>query len=623
MNWLSHMGLQKKSYIYVGSGLLAIIILVTLLSFQTINQSIDYVSQQRLLVAENVARGIDELVSHMRTEAKYSAYILGNEWQDNADFVSFDQLKLENDRIQYHVLAFHQMDVVVTSALLDSKGNVLQMVPFVDGQVGQNKSGTLAISTALNSGQVFVEVGKALFTQENPTLSIVVPVTDEQEIIRGLFVVDVPGFPNAIGFGSLLQYWSTNYDLELIDNNGNVLIGGSNTVGNEKSRHWAEIEALMHEKPSGVAEHREDEQEKAHIVSFALLNQVPWAVTVEQPTEIILELPIIILQRMLIAMGIALLIAIGLIWGFTRQIIRPIQTLATMVEYFGTGNLQAEIPYMGEDEIGVLARNFEGMRQQLKESLDEINLWNKELEHRVNEAVGEQKVLNRQLQQQNEERRNLLGKIITSQEEERRRIARELHDDLSQTLTGLVINIATAEMLTNSDPKAAKKSLESIRLQTSEAVEEVRRLMRDLRPSLLDDLGLVPAISWYAENYIGPSGIEAKLEILGSDQRLSPSVEIVIFRVIQEAITNVVKHSQAKTVNIGINFSPSAISGSVEDDGIGFNIASLDQASSEGMGLLGMQERIELLKGTFTIESHPQKGGTRVYFEIPLEENSG
>ena len=622
MNWFPHMGLQKKSYIYVGSGLLAIIFLVTLLSFQTINQSIDYVSQQRLVVAENVARGIDELVNHTRTEAEYSAYILGNDWQDDTGFPSFDKLNTENNRMLYHLLTFHQIDIASTSAFLDTQGNVLQMAPVIDGQVGQNKSEILSIRTALDSGRVFVEVEEALFTKESPTLSIVVPVIDEQEIIRGLLVVDVPEFPNAIGFGSLLQYWSANYNLELIDNNGNVLLGGSNTISNEKSAHWGAIKALIDENLSGVTEHHNDEEEKTHIVSFALLNQVPWVVTVEQPKENILELPFIILRRMLIAIGVALLIAIGLIWGFTRQIIRPIQTLATTVINFGAGNLHTEIPNMGEDEIGVLAKNFERMRQQLNESLNEIKLWNTELEHRVSKATLEQKVLNEQLRQQSEERGNLLGKILTTQEEERRRIARELHDDLSQMLTGLVLNIATTEMLINSDPTAAKKRLESIREQTSKAVKEVRRLMRDLRPNLLDNLGLVPAISWYAENYIGPSGIEAKLDILGSDQRLTPSVEIVIFRVIQEAITNVVKHSQAKTVYIRINFSPSAIIGSVEDDGIGFNITSSDYASSSGMGLLGMQERIELLKGTFTIKSDPQKSGTQVHFEIPREHSN-
>ncbi len=499
MKWLSHMGLQKKSYVFVGSGLLAIIILVTLLSFETINQSIDYVSEQRLVVAENVARGIDELINHAHTEAVRSASILGNDWQDDTEFPSFDELSSENDRMQDHLLTFHQMDVAVTSAFLDTQGKVSQIAPFIDGHVGQDKNETLAIRTALDSMMVFIEVKKALFTEESPTLSFVVPVINEQEIISGLLVVDIPEFPSAIGFGSLLQYWSANYNLELIDNNGNVLVGGSNTISSGKSRHWDMIKVLMLEELSGVAEHHEDEEEKAHIVSFALLNMVPWAVTVEQPKEKILELPIIILQRMLIAIGVALLIAIGLIWGFTRQIIRPIQILATTAENFGTGNLQTEVPNMGQDEIGILARNFEHMRQQLNESLNEINFWNKELEHRVNEATREQKVLNAQLRQQSEERRNLLGKIITTQEEERRRIARELHDDLSQTLAGLVLDIATAEMLTNSEPETAKKRLESIREQTSEAVEEVRRLIRDLRPSLLDDLGLVPAIGWYAE----------------------------------------------------------------------------------------------------------------------------
>ncbi len=619
---LANIGLRKKTFIYVGSGLLAIIIIVTLLSFQIINQSIDYVSQQRLVVAENVARGIDELVNHAHTEAVRSASILGNNWQDDTDFPSFDELHTENDRMQDHLLTFHLMDVDVTSAFLDTQGRVVQIAPFIDGHIGQNKNKALAIRTALDSRRVFIEVEKAIFTEESPTLSIVVPVINEQEIIRGLLVVDIPGFPNAIGFGSLLQYWSANYNLELIDNNGNMLIGGSNTISSEKSQHWDMIKVLMLENLSGVTGHYEDEEEKAHIVSFALLNMVPWAVTVEQPKETILELPTIILQRMLIAIGAALLIAIGLIWGFTRQIIRPIQTLATTVENFGTSNLQTEVPNMGHDEIGRLAQSFETMRRQLKYSLDEINQWNQELERRVEERTAELETLYEQLSQRDMERGDLLGKIITAQEEERRRIARELHDDISQTLTGLVMNLGSAENLIASDPVTARQALESLRHVASEAVKNTRRLMRDLRPSLLDDLGLVPAISWYVENYLAPAGVEANLEVLGLEERLPSAVEIALFRVVQEALTNITKHAQAKTANICLQFAPSAIVGDIEDDGIGFSIDKVRIERSEGMGLLGMGERIELLKGKLKVESKLGKG-TRVHFEIPRQGSGG
>ncbi len=221
------------------------------------------------------------------------------------------------------------------------------------------------------------------------------------------------------------------------------------------------------------------------------------------------------------------------------------------------------------------------------------------------------------------ERRSLLGRIITAQEEERRRIARELHDEVSQTLTGLVMSLGSTESLSGLEP-AARQRLESLRNLTSEAVEEVRRLIRDLRPSLLDDLGLVAAISWYVENYLATAGVKAELDTHGFDRRLPPTVEITLFRVVQEAITNIVKHAQAKTARVYLKRSGSTIVGSIEDSGVGFDADTLRREQSGGVavGLLGMEERINLLEGKLKIESRPG-GGTRVYFEIPWQESDG
>jgi two-component system sensor histidine kinase UhpB len=159
---------------------------------------------------------------------------------------------------------------------------------------------------------------------------------------------------------------------------------------------------------------------------------------------------------------------------------------------------------------------------------------------------------------------------------------------------------------------------------TSEAIEEVRRLIQDLRPSLLDDLGLAAAIGWYVENYLAPAGVKAELEMQGFERRLPPTVEIALFRVVQEAITNIIKHAQAKTAYIRLQLTPSAIVGSIEDDGVGFNTDTLHRQRGKGIavGLLGMEERISLLEGKLNIESQPG-GGTRVHFKIPWQEGSG
>jgi signal transduction histidine kinase len=278
---------------------------------------------------------------------------------------------------------------------------------------------------------------------------------------------------------------------------------------------------------------------------------------------------------------------------------------------------------MGQDEIGRLAQSFNTMRHQLKHSLDEIGQWNQELEQRVKQRTNELEGLYQELNQRDKERGDLLRKIITAQEEERRRVARELHDEVSQTLTGLVMSLGSTEALLDKDPTAARQRLESLRGMCSEAVEEVRRLIRDLRPSLLDDLGLVAAIGWYAENYLAPAGVKAELETKGFGRRLPPTVEITLFRVVQEAITNIVKHAQAKTAHIRLQITPSTIVGSIKDDGVGVSVDTLRLRRRKGIavGLLGMEERISLLGGKLSIESQPGEG-TQVYFEIPRQENS-
>ena len=392
----------------------------------------------------------------------------------------------------------------------------------------------------------------------------------------------------------------------------------------EQVTHWEVIHLLDQKRLSGIEKHANPKDgEEAHLVAFAPLAWVPWGVVLVETEGKALMLPRIMGRRLLMVSGLAVLVAAGLIFGFTRQIVSPLRRLAATAQRFGSGDLEAPIPAMGQDEIGRLAESLNTMRHQLKDAQGEIRQRNQELEQRVKQRTNELEELYQQLSERDKERGDLLGKIITAQEEERRRIARELHDEVSQTLTGLVMSLGSAEALLTRDPAAVRQRLESLRGLTSEAVEEVRRLIRDLRPSLLDDLGLVAAIGWYVENYLAPAGVKAELETQGFKRRLPPTVEITLFRVVQEAITNIVKHAQAKTARIHLHVTHSAIVGSIEDDGVGFNEDTLRSERRKGMtvGLLGMEERINLLEGKLNIESKPGEG-TRVHFEIPWQESS-
>ncbi|HEY5676485.1 MAG TPA: sensor histidine kinase, partial [Myxococcales bacterium] len=189
----------------------------------------------------------------------------------------------------------------------------------------------------------------------------------------------------------------------------------------------------------------------------------------------------------------------------------------------------------------------------------------------------------------------------------RRRVARELHDETTQTLAALVMKL-----------RARSGLAEETALAVS-TLDAVHRLIVDLRPSVLDDLGLRSAIAWYADRHLRAHGIAVRCEFNGLDLRLPPEHETAIFRIVQEAITNIDKHARAETVLIQTALRDQALTIDVEDDGKGFdgaNFATPDRAG-HGWGLLGMRERVEMLGGTLRIDS--AKGeGTHLALRVPL-----
>ncbi len=221
-------------------------------------------------------------------------------------------------------------------------------------------------------------------------------------------------------------------------------------------------------------------------------------------------------------------------------------------------------------------------------------------------------------------RRELLERIVLAQEEERRRIARELHDEIGQALTALVMQLGTVE---NAVPRSAsplRDRLAGIRGLTSQTVAEVRRLMLDLRPAILDDLGLVPAIRWYAESHLPPAGIEAQVSVSGLDehQRFPRRLELVAFRLTQEALTNVLRHAGATRVTISLERQNGTLALSIGDNGRGFDAGRQRKPGQRGgWGLVGMQERVVLLGGALVVTSRPRQG-TRVTATIPIGEEA-
>jgi signal transduction histidine kinase len=212
-------------------------------------------------------------------------------------------------------------------------------------------------------------------------------------------------------------------------------------------------------------------------------------------------------------------------------------------------------------------------------------------------------------------RRQLLDKLMRAQEEERTRVARELHDEVGQSLTALIMALGSAEERIPPGADHVKSHLAEIGTLTAGILEETRRVMMDLRPALLDDLGLIPAIRSYAETHLTRAGVEPHVEVSGVKRRLPSLVEIALFRVLQEAIMNIVKHAEARRATIRLRFTASSIAAITEDDGKGFDPME-PRRGQRALGLLGMEERVSLLGGTLRIDSQPGKG-TRISVQIP------
>jgi len=228
-----------------------------------------------------------------------------------------------------------------------------------------------------------------------------------------------------------------------------------------------------------------------------------------------------------------------------------------------------------------------------------------------------------ELQRKERMRGELLLKVIAAQEEERKRIARELHDQTSQALAALAVAVETAagQAAEGGDVSVSLARMRSLAVST---LEEVHRLIFDLRPTLLDDLGLIAAMRWYAETRLGEVGIKVRLEVAGEEKRLAPQIETALYRVVQEAVNNVANHSGAQNVTITLVLKPEQLLLTIVDDGWGFDMGELARSGDRkrGLGLMGMKERVELLGGSFGIYSE-LGGGTKVMVEVPLLGDEG
>lgn len=280
--------------------------------------------------------------------------------------------------------------------------------------------------------------------------------------------------------------------------------------------------------------------------------------------------------------------AVLLTWVLTRPILALVQA-AKAVE---KGDFSKRVPRWADDEVGELSNAFNAMTEALAKS---------DAERAEREQLRAQYV----------------SGFITAQEDERKRIARELHDSTSQSLTSLMIGLRALSD-TCSQPEIRSRA-EELRAVAGSTLDDVHTLALQLRPSVLDDVGLPEAIKRHVADCQKRHSLNIDLAITGlEDCRLPPAVETALYRITQEALTNIIRHAGAETASIFIERSDDKVLAIIDDDGRGFDPEFVERQDGH-LGLYGIRERAELLSGHLVIESEPGTG-TSLYVEIPLVE---
>jgi len=410
--------------------------------------------------------------------------------------------------------------------------------------------------------------------------------------------------------------------LQLVDNKGNTLykrINKNTHDYSESSKYINELNKSIKSNKDGIFKVKEEHK---HLCTYTSLQYAPWVI-VSCQDYILIYAPIRYLLNFFILIT-CIYVLTGLIFatGLSKGIISPIKSLIDEAKIIAAGNFSKKLNISGDFEIKELANSFENMRNQVRQFIEGMQNYNEKLESMVEERTKE-------IEKNKNRIESLLGLIMTSQEEERKRIARELHDEPLQNLSVILMQLNSFKQF--HDTKSTEELINKIKDLLLKTNSNIRLIIQNLRPSVLDDLGLISAIKWVLENYLTPQGIlyffdyESNIE----DKRFSTFIEANIYRIVQEAISNICRHSQANEVHIKLIEKKEKLIITIIDNGIGFDVNKImdrdinKRDDLKGIGLLGMYERVSLLDGTITITSKINSG-TKIAISIPLnEENIG
>ena len=594
-------GIQSRVGLLVVLGVLPSMLVPGWIAWRSLTARADQILSERLSVAATVTRHLDNVVAREWSKLQEVATgpgvaTLGEHAGDEAQVLS----ALRG--------AYLRAEVMHGTYLTDAEGRVRFREPVLPA----------AVPAVLPGAQDALKAGRPTATPlvNGPNGRVVllyVPVRNWSGGIVGLVAGEID--PGGSRFAAILRSHDVAPagSIDVIDGAGVIIASTDAARQGVSSDHRQLLANLIrtggstrgtcHSCHEGSPEGRTTD-----LMAFASSKALGWGVRVREPENVALgdtqRLRTRLIALVPVLLGLGLLFA----YGAAQSLLRPLGVLTRTAERIAAGDMEPPIPDLGADEVGRLGRSLEHMRTRIKSSIDEIEEANAMLERRVDERTAELKTLYAQLAERDEARSRLLRQVITAQEDERKRLARELHDETCQTISALNMRLETA--IAKLPPGSDGAPLADARALAVRTLDELHRLIYDLRPSVLDDLGLWSAIQWYADRQLKPRGVAVHCEFNEIERRLPPLMETALFRAVQEAVSNIAKHASAEHVLIQCGFTGDTLTIEIEDDGNGFELAAVKRPKDEGhgWGLLGITERVEALGGTVVIDTAPGQG---------------
>ncbi len=598
--------MQKKIIIAIILQVIVISSTLGIISYFAIHESTDRLLTNRLALARIISNNIEVFLNN-NLNRLYDISLSGEiDLKDNDVEIEKSMLKT----------AFNYSPFTEGVFILDKHGNeILTYPPHIE--YFSNFTHINYVNQVLRLGKSVISNVYTIEPIKQKVIFMMVPLWGSKGSIAG--VVGGILSPTSHSINQLLHNTNVgeNSFIDIIDSN-EVIIASDNPL-RVLHHHDLDLSKMIKELKSGIVECKHDcyssddsTEETDELLAFVPLTIAPWGVIIGQPGKEIFAPTNSLRNKFILLVFIFIGTSVIFSFGMTKNIVLPLRQLITSTNKIADGDLSTPVGNLGSNEILALSKSFDVMRHKLAESLERVRTHNIELENRVAARTQEIKEGREKIEQ-------ILKKNISSQEDERKRIARGLHDTILQDLSAILIRMDTVRL---HDELLNIAAIDEIMVIMMNTIDNIYAVIKDLRPSILDDLGVEASIDWLLNKHLKEKGI--KYYVVNKfpiKRRFLPEIETALFRILQESIINIVRHSNAKNVFVTLEGSESHLLICMEDDGEGFDIQDLKRHPVEdgrGLGILGMEERVLLIDGEFQLKSEPGNG-TKICIRIPLK----